>query len=160
MEASTSSAAPNASNRYIAPNFSKDGASNSANANASSSKDVAAITSRPIEDSEVEGYREQDRLLPIANVARIMRASLPLDAKISKDAKECVQDCVSELICFVTSEGSDRCLAEKRKTINGEDVLWATQVLGFDNYYDALKIYLAKYRTGRFPPRCIVCYKY
>lgn len=41
---------------------------------------------------------------------------------------------------------SDRCQQEKRKTINGEDILWAMQSLGFENYADALKIYLAKYR--------------
>jgi len=48
--------------------------------------------------------REQDRLLPIANVARIMKQAVPTNAKIAKDAKSCVQDCVSEFISFVTSE--------------------------------------------------------
>lgn len=48
--------------------------------------------------------REQDRLLPIANVSRIMKQAIPQTAKISKDAKECVQECVSEFIAFVTSE--------------------------------------------------------
>ena len=32
--------------------------------------------------------REQDRLLPVANIQRIMRRLLPADEKISKDAKE------------------------------------------------------------------------
>lgn len=41
---------------------------------------------------------------------------------------------------------SDRCQQEKRKTINGEDILWAMQSLGFENYAEALKIYLGKYR--------------
>jgi nuclear transcription Y subunit beta len=48
--------------------------------------------------------REQDRYLPIANINRIMRKSLPNSAKISKDAKECVQECVSEFVSFITSE--------------------------------------------------------
>ncbi|KAJ7353814.1 hypothetical protein OS493_032088 [Desmophyllum pertusum] len=39
--------------------------------------------------------REQDRFLPIANVARIMKKSIPKTGKIAKDAKECVQECVS-----------------------------------------------------------------
>ncbi|KAI8149022.1 histone-fold-containing protein [Fennellomyces sp. T-0311] len=100
--------------------------------------------------------KEQDRYLPIANVARIMKKSLPENAKIAKEAKECVQECVSEFISFITSEypflnmlsrrTSDRCLQEKRKTINGEDILWAMQSLGFENYAEALKIYLGKYR--------------
>lgn len=51
-----------------------------------------------------DSVREQDRLLPIANVARIMKMAIPTNAKIAKDAKETVQECVSELISFVTSE--------------------------------------------------------
>ena len=50
---------------------------------------------------------EQDRLLPIANVARIMKRGLPENAKIAKEAKECIQECVSEFISFVTSEGKE-----------------------------------------------------
>ncbi|KAI8800365.1 histone-fold-containing protein [Cladochytrium replicatum] len=95
------------------------------------------------DDDEI---REQDRYLPIANVARIMKRALPENAKIAKDAKECVQECVSEFIAFITSEASDRCQQEKRKTINGEDILWAMQSLGFENYCETLKIYLHKYR--------------
>ncbi|KAK9759758.1 transcriptional activator hap3 [Basidiobolus ranarum] len=95
---------------------------------------------------DLEDIREQDRLLPIANVARIMKRSLPDNAKIAKEAKETIQECVSEFISFITSEASDRCIQEKRKTINGEDILWAMQSLGFENYAEVLKIYLGKYR--------------
>ena len=93
--------------------------------------------------------REQDRWLPIANVARIMKATLPPSAKVSKDAKECMQECVSEFIAFVTSEACERCLLEKRKTVNGEDILCSLHALGFENYAEVLKIYLAKYRQRR-----------
>lgn len=93
--------------------------------------------------------REQDRFLPIANVARIMKISIPKSGKIAKDAKECVQECVSEFVSFITSEASDRCHQEKRKTINGEDILYAMQSLGFDNYVGPLKMYLGKYREVR-----------
>lgn len=55
---------------------------------------------------------------------------------------------MSEFICFITSEASDKCKQEKRKTINGEDLLWAMSTLGFDKYVDPLKIYLAKYRES------------
>ncbi|AJQ00761.1 Hap3p [Saccharomyces cerevisiae YJM248] len=95
---------------------------------------------------QISTLREQDRWLPINNVARLMKNTLPPSAKVSKDAKECMQECVSELISFVTSEASDRCAADKRKTINGEDILISLHALGFENYAEALKIYLAKYR--------------
>ncbi|KAK9480966.1 histone-fold-containing protein [Lipomyces japonicus] len=90
--------------------------------------------------------KEQDKWLPIANVARIMKMALPENAKISKEAKECMQECVSEFISFITSEASEKCSAEKRKTVNGEDILFAMTSLGFENYSETLKIYLAKYR--------------
>lgn len=44
---------------------------------------------------------------------------------------------------------SDKCQHEKRKTINGDDLLWAMSTLGFDKYVEPLKLYLAKYREVR-----------
>ncbi|XP_027341330.1 nuclear transcription factor Y subunit B-3-like [Abrus precatorius] len=90
--------------------------------------------------------REQDRFLPIANVSRIMKKALPANAKISKDAKETVQECVSEFISFITGEASDKCQREKRKTINGDDLLWAMTTLGFEDYVEPLKGYLQRFR--------------
>ncbi|KAL5210244.1 hypothetical protein ABZP36_005867 [Zizania latifolia] len=99
-----------------------------------------------IAGGELSSPREQDRFLPIANVSRIMKKALPANAKISKDAKETVQECVSEFISFITGEASDKCQREKRKTINGEDLLWAMTTLGFEDYVEPLKHYLHKFR--------------
>ncbi|KAA8536863.1 hypothetical protein F0562_029341 [Nyssa sinensis] len=81
---------------------------------------------------------EHDKLLPIANVGRIMKQILPPSAKISKEAKETMQECASEFISFVTGEASDKCHKENRKTVNGDDICWALSALGFDNYADAI----------------------
>ena len=35
-----------------------------------------------------------------------MKTALPENAKIAKEAKECMQECVSEFISFITSEGT------------------------------------------------------
>jgi histone H3/H4 len=43
-------------------------------------------------------------------------------------------------------KASEKCQQEKRKTVNGEDILFAMTSLGFENYAEALKIYLARYR--------------
>ncbi|XP_011622921.1 nuclear transcription factor Y subunit B-1 [Amborella trichopoda] len=98
------------------------------------------------EQSPHSNVREQDRFLPIANISRIMKKALPPNGKIAKDAKETVQECVSEFISFITSEASDKCQREKRKTINGDDLLWAMSTLGFEDYIDPLKVYLQMYR--------------
>lgn len=73
-----------------------------------------------------------------------------ISLQIAKDAKECVQECVSEFISFITSEASERCHQEKRKTINGEDILFAMSTLGFDMYVEPLKVYLQKFREVWF----------
>lgn len=93
-----------------------------------------------------EEIREQDRYLPVANIARIMKNALPENAKIAKDSKETFQECVSEFISFITSEASDKCLQEKRKTINGDDLLW-----GKSKAYQLLK----KYRESLPHEPCI-----
>ena len=111
--------------------------------------------------------REQDRFLPIYNISKVMKKVVPHSGKVAKEARECVQECVSEFISFITryclilivltetfshhqhfSEASERCQAEKRKTINGEDILFAMSTLGFDNYVEPLKLYLQKYREA------------
>jgi nuclear transcription Y subunit beta len=98
-----------------------------------------------------------------------MKMALPENAKIAKEAKECMQECVSEFISFITSEGksaprlcaasadvvqpaSEKCQQEKRKTVNGEDILFAMTSLGFENYSEALKIYLSRYREVSLSP--------
>lgn len=98
----------------------------------------AAILAREIAPADI----------PIANVLRIMKSALPENAKIAKEAKECVQECISEFISFITSEASEKCSQEKRKTVNGEDILFAMTSLGFENYSEALKIYLTKCREN------------
>jgi len=66
------------------------------------------------------------------------------------------------LIFFsLRSTASEKCQQEKRKTVNGEDILFAMTSLGFENYAEALKIYLSKYREVSFvwppPPSHLVC---
>ncbi|KAJ0800702.1 putative transcription factor Hap3/NF-YB family [Helianthus annuus] len=89
---------------------------------------------------------EHDKLLPVANVGRIMKRVLPPTAKISKEAKETIQECASEFISFVTGEASDKCQKENRKTVNGDDICWALGSLGFDDYSQAIVRYLHKHR--------------
>ena len=50
-----------------------------------------------------------------APVARIMKTALPENAKIAKEAKECMQECVSEFISFITSEGTYLVVQNRRR---------------------------------------------
>ncbi|OIW05369.1 hypothetical protein TanjilG_28834 [Lupinus angustifolius] len=98
------------------------------------------------------GTREHEQYMPIANVTRIMRRILPSHAKISDEAKETVQQCVSEFISFVTAEANDRCQREQRKTVTAEDLLFAMEKLGFDDYVEPLSLYLQRYRENEAEP--------
>ncbi|KAL2523785.1 Nuclear transcription factor Y subunit B-9 [Abeliophyllum distichum] len=90
--------------------------------------------------------REQDQYVPIANVIRIMKRILPAHAKIADDAKETIQECVSEYISFITSVANEKCHQEHRKTITPEDILYSMEKLGFENYIEPLTLFLNKYR--------------
>ncbi|KAB2604767.1 nuclear transcription factor Y subunit B-4 [Pyrus ussuriensis x Pyrus communis] len=92
--------------------------------------------------------QEQDGMLPIANVGRIMKQILPPRAKISREAKQTMQECATEFLSFVTGEASDKCHKENRKTVNGDDICWALSALGFDNHAQATTRYLHKYREA------------
>ncbi|XP_066361514.1 nuclear transcription factor Y subunit B-4-like [Miscanthus floridulus] len=99
------------------------------------------------------GRKELDPpFLPINNIRRVMRSAVPENRKIAKDAKESVQECVSEFISFVTSEASHKCKEEGRKSINGDDIIWSLGTLGFVEYVEPLMLYLMKYREVSFKP--------
>lgn len=62
------------------------------------------------------------------------------------------------LYILIPVTASEKCHQEKRKTVNGEDILFAMTSLGFENYSEALKIYLAKYReVCKFPGFGMAC---
>ncbi|THZ52279.1 hypothetical protein D6C90_01244 [Aureobasidium pullulans] len=116
-------------------------------ANVMSSASRLPARSQPLRPRNTKNDVASDaNIRNFAPVARIMKGALPDNAKIAKEAKECMQECVSEFISFITSEASEKCQQEKRKTVNGEDILFAMTSLGFENYAEALKIYLARYR--------------
>lgn len=89
-----------------------------------------------------------ERLVPIANVTRIMKKALPnASNKSSKEAREAMQACVSEFIAYVTKEASAKATEEKRRTITGTDIVWALDNLGF-SYSTPLHDYLTRYRAA------------
>uniref|UniRef100_A0A0K0EWK3 Nuclear transcription factor Y subunit beta (inferred by orthology to a human protein) n=1 Tax=Strongyloides venezuelensis TaxID=75913 RepID=A0A0K0EWK3_STRVS len=116
-----------------------------------SGNDIPSNVSTPQQGNESKGViPDQIRFLPIANVTRVMKRAIPQQGKLSKEARECVQECVSEFISFIASEASDKCAMEKRKTITTEDILFAFKQLGFDNYYEYLNRFTKKYRAAQW----------
>jgi len=82
---------------------------------------------------------EQELLLPEAVVTRVMKKAIDPSGKISKEAARLMQEALSELIGFVTSEAAEAVLTQNRKTISNQDVLEALHCLGFNVYADVLE---------------------
>ena len=77
-----------------------------------------------------------------------MKEALSKEYKISKDARECVQECVSEFIAFITCEACEITKDEKRKTINGDDIVKAMTDLNFADYLDNVEYYNKKFKIA------------
>ncbi|EYU29914.1 hypothetical protein MIMGU_mgv1a021413mg, partial [Erythranthe guttata] len=105
-------------------------------------------------NQEQQGFkRDADEYKPIANITRILRRVLPTHAKIADDAKEAIQECVSEFISFITAEANRRCRHDYRTTVKPEDVLAAMASLGFDDYLESLTVFLNNHRMQQDPER-------
>lgn len=96
-----------------------------------------------------------DHHMPAAIITRIMRRVLPDHARISDDAREAIQECVSEFIGFITEEAKEKCQLESRRVLTANDLLAAMEALGFDNYVETLTLFLSRHRAqdyGRVRP--------
>lgn len=92
--------------------------------------------------------RSTDRLLPIANIAKLMKRPIPKSAKVAKDAKEMMQKAASEFIAVITCCAKDLCDAEGRKTLSGEDLIGAMDQLGMKFYGSLAKTYLKRFKES------------
>ena len=89
--------------------------------------------------SPQEPLREQDRLLPMANVARLMAQAIPADAKVAREAKTLMQEMVTEFICFITGEANDFSIGSSHKAICPEDCFNAMEALDLDIFLPAMR---------------------
>ncbi|KAL7129376.1 hypothetical protein ABFS83_13G062200 [Erythranthe nasuta] len=106
-----------------------------------------------VNQEQRQGFkREADQYMLISNITRIMRRVLPAHARITDDAKEAIQECVSEFISFITAEANGRCHRDYRNTVTPEDVLATMVSLGFDAYLEPLALFLNKHRTQQAGP--------
>lgn len=111
------------------------------------------------EEGDVDGRlkRDPDQYMPIASLMRIMRRVLPDDAKVADDAKETIQECVSEFITFITREANESCHREYRRTVTPNDVISAMADLGFREYVEPLTVFINKHRAQEYyPPRTAI----
>lgn len=87
-------------------------------------------------------------LLPPFSLCRILRSRPRPPLKLTLPLSPSKLNSTQKLKKKKKKQASDKCQREKRKTINGDDLLWALSTLGFECYVDPLKAYLAKYRES------------
>lgn len=58
-----------------------------------------------------------------------------------------MESLMHEFIIFVTSEAQERVDAQRRSTLNGDDILHALSVLGFEKYERLGRVWLSRYRV-------------
>ncbi|RDX61633.1 Nuclear transcription factor Y subunit B-6, partial [Mucuna pruriens] len=103
----------------------------------------------PTNNSSVPNLALRDKTkMPISNVTKIMRQILPTNAKISANVKEMIQQSATKYVTFVTRKAKERCQNEYRKIMNAEDLLWAIEKLGFNDYVGPLTTFLNRYRSN------------
>ena len=118
-----------------ASSTSRGGASSTACAGAGTSAGGGSLSGLPGPSASsmasAEGQREQDRYLPLAIVQQLMAQELPPGAKISKNAKETMQEMATEMIKFITSEAADRAqITGDRMVISGDSIRDSLRSLG------------------------------
>ena len=86
-----------------------------------------------------------DDTLPINNIGRIMKLSIPENGKISRESKVLMQKLSREFICSISLYAGEICTYNKRKVINGEDIINALSYFGYDEYKFVLLDYLEKW---------------
>ncbi|KAF7833121.1 nuclear transcription factor Y subunit B-9 [Senna tora] len=76
------------------------------------------------------------------------RVILPQYLRISEDAKQTLQVCVSAFIRFITNKPNERCEQDCRITVTSYDILWAVRNLGFNDYVEPLTTFLSRLRES------------
>lgn len=122
---------------------------NSFEANGEASCDDEAIDgiNKDQMDDNVDGFLKlKDRWLPLANVSKIMKSSVPEVAKIAKDAKMFIQHSASEFIAIVTCKAKDIAVSESRKVVTGDDLIKAMEELDLPYFSEITQKYFDQYK--------------
>ncbi|PHU12930.1 hypothetical protein BC332_19860 [Capsicum chinense] len=68
-----------------------------------------------------------------------------MHSTINDDAVEAIQKIMSYFIQRITIKANEYCHMNKRKIVTAEDILWAMNNVGLNNYMEFLTDYLHKY---------------
>jgi len=84
---------------------------------------------------------------PQACIQRIVKAVLPDNVQIGKDAKAAFARAAGIFIMYLTACANDFCRESKRQTVSGSDVMMAISELEFHEMVEPLKEFLEQMRA-------------
>ena len=82
--------------------------------------------------------REQDRLMPLSIVAKLMAKELPRHAKITRESKEAMQEMVSEIMLCISGEAMDISRAAGDRAVHVDSLVAACRTLDLPEIADVL----------------------
>mmetsp|Transcript_36838 Transcript_36838/g.73302 ORF Transcript_36838/g.73302 Transcript_36838/m.73302 type:complete len:156 (-) Transcript_36838:37-504(-) len=83
---------------------------------------------------------------PMACVSRVMKAALPDNILLTKDARAAFVRAAGIFIFYLTHCSNDFCRESKRTTIFPQDVMAALRELGFEDFEQPLENFLEAYK--------------
>ncbi|EIN10679.1 histone-fold-containing protein [Punctularia strigosozonata HHB-11173 SS5] len=82
---------------------------------------------------------DDDLSLPKATVAKMISELLPDDMTCAKETRDLVIECCVEFIHLISSEATEICEQEAKKTIAPDHIISALQRLGFESFTQEVK---------------------
>ncbi|KAK4259158.1 hypothetical protein QN277_005517 [Acacia crassicarpa] len=76
----------------------------------------------------------REKTLPLTAVGKIMKNVLPAGARISKEAKESVQECSSKFAAVILNRAIQECEDEESPEVNGGHIILALTYYGLGDY--------------------------
>jgi len=94
--------------------------------------------------------KNSDVFYPVQTVAKISRRAISTYSTISPENSIEIHRCVKEFASLIASEAGIQSMLEhpSRNLLQGEDILAALTLLGYEDYAEILEIYLQKLRQG------------
>jgi len=85
---------------------------------------------------------------PAACINRIVKAALPENVQVTKEAKSAFSKSAGIFILYLTTCANDFCRDKKRQTVSAADVLAAVSELDLDDFKPQLQAFLACFRAN------------
>ena len=91
-----------------------------------------------VQGTDVPPLREQDRLMPLSIVAKLMAKELPRNAKITRESKEAMQEIVSEIMLTISGEAMAIALAAGDRALHADSLVAACRTLDLAEIADVI----------------------